>query len=1107
MICAHCGNDNLPGKKFCGDCGTALAMRCPKCGADTPGDKKFCGDCGAQLQAPGVRGHEATEHSPAGLDANLHVDGERRQLTVLFCDLVGSTEIAARTDPEEWRTVLVEYHRAAREVIARFGGHAAKNLGDGVLAYFGWPSAHEDDAERAVRAGLAIIEGVKALGVTGLGDQNPTLPPNPIAPDRLFVRVGVDTGQVVIADAGEVYGDTANIAARVQALAAPDSVLVTAATHRLISGLFIVEARGPQTLKGVTAPIDLYRIVQPSGVRGRLAAAAAAARTLTPFVGRDDERRLLRNRFAQACDGAGQVVLIVGEAGIGKSRLAQTLHDDLADVPHTWLEAGGQPYFVDTPFYAITELLKQFFAWRAEESDAARAEALARAVAAAGLDPHTALPLVAPLLELPLPPEYPPVLAAPEVTRKRLLATLAAWALGNARLQPLVILLEDLHWVDSSTVELQHVLADQSATAPLLLLYTSRPEFRAPWPLHSHHTQITLSRLAATHTRTLVQAVAARAALPDDMLEAVIARTDGVPLFAEELTKAAVEMGAEAGAAIPATLADSLMARLDRLGPHAKEVAQIGAVVGREFSYTLLAAVAAGPRASALSDADLETALGHLVNAELLYVRGVPPDAVYSFKHALVQDAAYGSLLVARRRAVHGQVAHLLSTNLPQIADNQPELLAHHYTQAGETALAIDAWHRAAERALRAGAARATEAAARHGLRLLDALPTGSTRDQREFHLQLFLNQALTLTKGYASPEKDRPLARVRELASRVDRTSELNLHVIMLWVAVINRDGPLIAQPLADEALAAAEGAGPWPQMWAHFTQATTSFYLGRLRAACEHAARALSFYGETARAPHDTIDGRVAAVTYAALAEVLSGYADRGRRLMDDLLAHAGTTGRPMDRSWAEVYAAGICALLRDHDAVTSHVARALQACGEETNAASEAAANIFGGWVMATQGGDDAGIDRIRSGLNALASAGTRLAFESHLGWLSEALTHVGRFDDALRVLADAEGACPGEEVDRAETIRRRAELLSQTGAAEAEIEQTFQSSLDWARRQDAKLYELRAAIAYARWLRDHNRGIEAHALLAPIYAWFTEGFDTRDLIEAKSLLDEL
>ena len=618
-----------------------MVAKCRRCGANNKPGAKFCNDCGAPLNVstPAATAVESRQ------DVKDDIAGERRHLTVLFCDLVGSTEIASHLDPEQWRVIVGEYHRAAAQAIERFGGHVAQYLGDGVMAYFGWPEAHDNDAERAARAGLAILDAISKP------NEHPTRA-------KLAARVGIDSGTVVVgAGAGkdtDLFGDTPNIAARVQAAAAPGTVLISADAHRLVSGLFVVEDRGVQALKGIERPVQLYRVVQPSGVRGRLEA-GAAARGLTPFVGREDELRLLMNRWEHALEDEGQVTLIVGEAGIGKSRMVQRFREQIAGTPHTWVEAAAGAFFQNTPFYAVTEMLRELLAWRGDESAEEQVAQLETRLELAGLKPADALPLIAPLLNLPLPAKYPPSALSPEQQRRRLLATLVEWALGVARVQPTIIAIEDLHWADPSTLELLQLLVEQGTTARLLLLYTARPEFHAQWPPRAHHTQITLNRLSARNVRTMLGEVAAQKALSEETIATVLQRTGGVPLFVEELTRAVLESSNAklTEREIPVTLHDSLMARLDRLGS-AKEVAQVGAVIGSEFSYELLHAI------HPLAEADLQGALRRLADAELIYVHGIPPDADYTFKHALVRDAAYEALLKSRRKDLHRVVARTI---------------------------------------------------------------------------------------------------------------------------------------------------------------------------------------------------------------------------------------------------------------------------------------------------------------------------------------------------------------------------------------------------------------------------------------------------------------
>src|SRR5713101_778196 len=527
--CSKCGTDNREGRKFCADCGAPMIAACPRCGAANLPGEKFCGECGAALSNASTVA--VVDAAPVAALSG----GERRHLTVLFCDLVNSTNIAAQLDPEDWREIVADYHRAAAQAIEQFGGHVAQYQGDGVMAYFGYPEAHDNDAERAARAGLAVLDAISKLNEQA-------------ARPNLAARVGIDSGAVVVgASAGrdaDVFGDTPNIAARVQTAADPGTVLVTADTHRLVSGLFVVEDRGAQTLKGIERPVQLYRIIQPSGVRGRLEAAAAAG-ALTPFVGREDELRLLLDRWERVLDGEGQVALIIGEAGIGKSRLVQRFHEQIAGTPHTWIESGAGAFFQNTPFYPVTELLQQFLGGNGGKPAEEQLAQLEPRLELAGLKPAETIPLIAPLLNLPLSDKYPPLPLSPEQRRRRLLATLVEWVLGTARAQPMVISTEDLHWADASTLEMIQLLVEQGATARLLLLYTARPEFRAQWPPRAHYTQITLSRLSARNVRAMVEEVAARTAMSDETIATVIERTGGVPLFVEELTRAVLEGGAQ----------------------------------------------------------------------------------------------------------------------------------------------------------------------------------------------------------------------------------------------------------------------------------------------------------------------------------------------------------------------------------------------------------------------------------------------------------------------------------------------------------------------------------------------------------------------------------
>ena len=555
----------------------------------------------------------------------------------MFCDLVDSTGISAQLDAEEWRDLVGAYLDAASAAVTEMGGHVAKKLGDGLMALFGYPVAQENDAERAARAALSIQRALAELNRKNAGTGKPAL----------TARIGIETGPVVVDAAGEIYGDVPNIAARVQALAEPGAVVVTARVQRQVAGLFVAEERGSHELKGVPEPVTLFRLVRASGGGRR-----AGQRHLTPLVGRDEEIAMLMRRWERARQGDGQLVLIVGEPGLGKSRLIEEFHARLRETPHTWVEWSCSQLLQNTPLHPIAEWGRQRFGGADVPAEQRLAD-LESTLALVKLDPAENVPLLAPLLDIPLPPERAPTLP-PEELRRRQLAALTNWVMAGARAQPVVLALEDLHWADPTTLDLLRGIAERGALAPLFVLITARPEFRPPWGMRSHHGTISLAPLDRHQVRHMVGELAARHALPKEVVDGVTERTGGVPLFVEEVTRLLLERGEQGGIqAIPPTLQQSLTARLDRLGP-AREVAQIGAVIGRDFSYALLRAVAG------MEDAPLQAALERLAEADILLVQGLPPDSDYRFKHALIQDAAYENLLKSRRQVLHRRVAEAL---------------------------------------------------------------------------------------------------------------------------------------------------------------------------------------------------------------------------------------------------------------------------------------------------------------------------------------------------------------------------------------------------------------------------------------------------------------
>ena len=683
-----------------------------------------------------AQGTESTVEARVGRAASA--EAERRQLTVMFCDLAGSTALSERLDPEDLREVLRAYQEICAEVTGRYDGYIAKYIGDGLLVYFGYPQAHEDDAQRAVRAGLEIV-----VSVAGLSERIR----EPLNID-LAVHLGIHTGLVVAGEMGAgdtreemaIVGETPNVAARLEGLAEPGSVLISESTHNLIEGLFVCENLGPQSLKGISKPVDVYRVQGETDARSRFE--AVASRGLMPMVGREQEMALLLDRWEQAKGGEGQVVLLSGEAGIGKSRIVEMLRDGVGAEDHVRLRYQCSPYHTNSALHPIIDQLERAGGFARDDPIDIRLDKLESLLAQSSTESAEAAPLLAALLSIPTGDRFAPLEMSPELQKERTLAALINQMNGLAERRPVLIIFEDAHWIDPTSQELLDLIVDHAQAIKALVVITYRPVFTAPWGGHPHVTSLTLNRLGRRQSETMVGALTVNKPLPEEVLDQILAKTDGVPLFVEELTKTVLEAGflkeeedryvltgPLPPLAIPATLHDSLMARLDRLSP-IKEVAQTAAAIGREFSHELLSGV------SGASDEGLEDALAQLAEAELVFRRGTPPQAIYTFKHALVRDAAYESLLKSKRRELHGRIAQTLEHSFPERAEAEPELLAYHLTEAGLAEPAIVYWRKAGLRAIERSANVEAIAHLTNGLELFLALPDSSQRPQDELSLQ-----------------------------------------------------------------------------------------------------------------------------------------------------------------------------------------------------------------------------------------------------------------------------------------------------------------------------------------------------------------------------------
>ncbi|MBW2388384.1 MAG: AAA family ATPase, partial [Deltaproteobacteria bacterium] len=1017
-----------------------------------------------------------------------------RHLTVMFCDLVGSTALSQQLEAEAYRGIVQAYQARAARAIERFEGHVVQYLGDGLLVYFGYPQAHEDDAERAVRAGREILREIEMLSPRIEAEHGV----------ELAARIGIHAGPVVIGEMGGgekretlALGDTPNVAARLEGFAEPGTVVISDATLRLVAGLFVTEDRGTPELKGISEPIRVHCVLQASGVRSRLDRTTG----LTPFVGREQELGLLLDRFEQAQEGQGQAVLIAGEAGIGKSRLVHRLRENLPGTPHSWLECSTSPYTQSSALYPIIEMVEGALDFKEEDSAEEKLGRLERGLAHMRLEPDEAVPLFASLLSLRLPERYAPLEISPQLQRQKTLEALLDWVLALGEKQPLVLVVEDLHWIDPSTLEWLGLVIEQCPTANVLLLMTHRPTFEPPWPGREHMLPIRLNRLRGQEAKDLIAAATAEAVLSDEFVERIVTRSDGVPLFVEELAKEIVEAGHTDSQDIPETLQDSLMARLDRLG-EAKEVAQLGAAIGREFPYTLLEAVAP------LKDATLREGLGRLVNAELIYQRGLPPSATYTFKHALVQDTAYQSLLESQRQELHGRIADALEKHIAERVARAPEEIARHCAEAGRTAQAIGHYQRAGERATQHFAHAEAIGHLHKALELLCTLPESAERDRQELQLQVALGPSLTVTKSYGDHEVARAYERARALCREIGETPELVRALIGLSLYEFIRGDLRTGADLAAQALALAERAGDaYPLLIAHTRLGVNLHRMGELVRALDHLEQAIRLYDPVEHRSLEAAWGQGVGVdisrAFAALTLWQLGHPDRARRLSQESVELA-REGDPFDLAQALVGASTFHELLRERDQTRERAEEAIAIARERGFAAQLLIGTLCRGWAL----GGSRGLEEVQQSVAQAEAAGLRAFLPSWLRIAAEANRELGRTEDALAALEAALGIAEetGERASHAELHRLKGEILLQQRAA-GEAESCFRRALEIAREREAKSDELRATTSLARLLRDRGEHDEARGLLQPVYDWFTEGFDTADLKDAKALLDEL
>ena len=1042
--------------------------------------------------------------------------GERRQVTVMFSDLVGSTALSTRMDPEDLREVISAYQKCVADTVQRFGGFVAKYMGDGVLVYFGYPQAHEDDAERAVRAGLEVVAAVSDLKTH--------------AP--LQTRVGIATGLVVVGDLigsgasqeQAIVGETPNLAGRLQSIAKPNSVIIAESTRKLVGNLFELQDVGAKDLKGIAEPVRAWEALRASSANGRFEALRAPS--LTALVGREDELELLLRRWSKAKSGHGQVVLICGEAGIGKSRLIVALFERLAIQPHARLRHFCSPQHTDSALYPIIGQWERAARFAQDDTPRGRLDKLDAVLARTSASKENAA-LFADMLSLPNDGRYPTLELTPEQRRERTFQALNLQLKALTSPRPVLMIVEDAHWADPTSLEAFGQAVEQIASLSALAIVTFRPEFEPPWVGRSHVTSIALKRLAEHDVRDMIDHVVGDKLLPPEVRQDIIERTDGIPLFVEEMTKAVLEAENESAAqrmavavpspalAVPPSLLGSLLARLDRVGP-AKEVAQIGAALGRKFSHALLAAVVHKP------DAELASALDRLVAAGLLFRQGVAPQTTYLFKHALVQDAAYGTLLREPRRVLHARIAETLETQFTEIAENRPELLARHATEAGQIEKAAYLWGKAGQRSLDHSAFVEAAAQITQAINQIAVLPATPALRSKQIKLQVALITPVIHVKGYAAPETKAAAEKARLLIQQAEALGEALEDQLLLFSALYGfwganyvafDDGDVVRKLAAEFMMLAEKQGATVPLLIGHRVMGISLFWTGEIAKGRKHLDQAANLYEPREHRPLATRFGHdpgVAALINRAFALWSLGHPKAALEDADNAVKNAREIDQAAtlmyalsNATWSHIYCG-------NYQAAMALVQELLPLAQEKRAAYWTAFGLINQGCLWTLTGSRSSGVSTLSAGIAAWRSTGANIWTPFFVSRLAHAYAELGDFQEASRCIEEAIEAVKTtkERWCEADISRIAGEIALTSPERDAvKAEEYFERALLVARQQQAKSWELRASVSLARLWRSQGQVQQARELLAPVCGWFTEGFDTLDLKEAKALLDEL
>ena len=1117
MQCEQCGFENPKGMRFCGQCASPLKHLCTNCGAINPANFEFCGQCAHSLA--NAQSTDNTHPDAGSLHTSARDEAERRQLTVLFCDIVNSSALSANIDPEDLRDIMREYRATCSEIVARYDGHVAQHLGDGILVYFGYPHAHEDDAHRAVYTALEIIERIRQINFPLENSED----------IQLAVRVGIHTGLVVIGEIGGgdkralALGETPNIAARIQDHAGTNTLIISSATHELIGEGFDSDPLGNFSLKGFPQSLELFQITKARDQHNRLTAARTLSRTM--LVGREQETSLLLEKLEQARKSIGQVVLLSGEPGLGKTRMVQMVCENIPEGQCTLLECAGTPYFQNSFLHPVIEMVSRAIGVSDNASDTENLKRIEKIVATLGMDSNLAIAALADLLSIPVRNNDSAVKESTPQQKKQLIMDILVETLQSMARQRFVLFIaEDLQWLDPSTLELLSQLINQAGLTNIFALFTFRSGFHLPWQTQANLTTITLNHLTQQQSGKLIRQLSHQKILPMDVFSEIINKTDGIPYFVEELTntvlrsKLLIEKESHfelekpmKQLGIPSTLQDSLMSKLDGLGKN-KELAQLSSVIGREFDYELLSKLSTDGVRS------LQTNLNQLINAELFFQRGTPPNSQYSFRHALLCETAYQSLLKRTRQKHHQRVANILKEYFPSTVSENPEIMAHHCTEAGNFGESLNYWLEAGHRAINRSANVEAVALLRNGLALINKLPDTAQRKSTELAFQTSLGLAVTMCKGYAAPEVEKAYVRAKELCHDINDVNAIFPVLCGLWEFHIVRADHNTSLKLALEIREKTSQAD-----MAELTletdriMGTTYFWRGQLTDALQHfelhEKSPLRNRPSKEKQVSHCQDARVATLANTSCTLWLLGHPDQALDTAQQALDLAKQLSHPFSQAYALQFLASVHQLRGDRLSVNKYADAQIILSDTYGFPFWKAIGTMMHAWANTDEGSAEVACKKFQEGLNKYEASGNRLA-RSYFHALQASLQkNAGMFEQAKKTIDTAlnETELSGEKYFTAELLRLKGEMIPESAdkSDSQTAEALFNEALEYSLHQKSKSLSLRIAINILNLRNEQKTSKDkieaAYSTLRSCLSNISEGSNTTDIITAQTIMD--